>query len=748
MHKLVLCVGFFVSFVILWYNNIMKITYVVYDEHLSKQYITPLFDEAPVYLSLDEFIEKVDTIAQDACNVIALGLEVFQAIMSLDAAQAPAVGKVKLGAIRGFTFWIFDHVRVVPTWSVNQLFFKPDLYLDICEDVSNTISLEPDRRIVSTKLVSSLTHLEALYKHLERLPHSTPICIDLETTGLNPLRDKLLCFALGLNDTSAFILTPELCNDSIAVVTIRKLLQLPLRWTFHNGKFDIRFLQQSAIAYAPVIVEDTMILHYVLDERVGTHGLKELVRRKLGVDDYDSFIKQYVPNKKASYSNIPKELLYKYAGYDVCYTLRLLKVLQAELDEQIKLSPKLKDIYAFMMRIQNGLASIESNGLFVDQQSLQELDCKLKENIDQLEIELHKIVGFDLNPRSFKQISHYLFMSRGLRQPLTWKGKDGSTNNKILEQMLLEVCPDDPFITTLMDYRKVYKIWSTYVTKVKSKIDSDGRLRTNFKPHGSVTGRLSGDSPNLMNIPRKGKNVYSKLIRSLFIAEEGNVLIGADYKSAELRALAEITQDEYLLEVFKQSRDLHSEMASFLYGDGWTSENRTAAKTLIFSIIYGKSSSGIAYELQISEDEGKELLNNFLARMPKVLRWLKSTRELAAKQGYLVAPNGRVRRFGLVNATNRWQVDTQSTNFSIQAEASDNCVEASLLMDTWGKYTGLCKVLLIVHDNIIVECKEENAQLISDKLQEIMLDAAYIRMGKNSVPFTTDVKVAHSWGDM
>ncbi len=165
-------------------------------------------------------------------------------------------------------------------------------------------------------------------------------------------------------------------------------------------------------------------------------------------------------------------------------------------------------------------------------------------------------------------------------------------------------------------------------------------------------------------------------------------------------------------------------------------------------LVYGRGAASIAMERGMPLSEAEALMANFFRQMPKVEKWLNATRELAVRAGYLVSPLGRVRRFGLVNQSNRHRVITQATNCPVQATSSDVCDEASVRMEEWGRATGLCRVLLLVHDNVIAECREEVAQQVADKLEEIMQQSARDLLGPDSVPFDTDVSIGKSWGDL
>lgn len=751
---------------------------------IAKRYIEHLLPkQGCCYMLLEKYLIWSKTNKRPV-TVIALGAEVLKAIMGQE--------DLTLGSCRGFTLWPQPHVRMVPTYNPNQLEFKPDVFIDIEEDIYNAVHREPDLRPVEVRTISTVAQLNILYDYMKNLPAKTPIVLDLETSGFNPFKDYMLCLAIALDETHTLIIEPHLSygvdssvprelyqtsspTDLTGPNILRNILSLDLAWTFHNGAFDIRFLRHHKVLHInQPVVEDTMLLHYLLDERLGTHGLKQLARMKLGVADYDAGLKVYAPTLKSSFANVPQDMLYKYAGLDVGYTMRLLHLMHKDLEEvKREMSPRIYETYAFLIRMENNLADIEDNGVLVDSQALDELDIRLSARIKELDARLQDIVqqelraklvlrvfnekealllqrlleGAKLNTRSPMQISTYLYKLRGLKQPPAWQVKEGSTSIKVLSK-LLEEMPDDAFLNTLLDYRRVFKIWSTYVTSIREKIDDDGRIRTKYKIIGTVTGRISGAEPNFMNVPRITKNEYARAIRTMFKAPEGSVFVGADYKSAELRALAEFCKEEFLQQCFREGRDLHSETAAQLYGPNWTKENRIIAKMLVFGLVYGRGSASIANERGITTEEAEVIINNFFVRMPKVGKWLNAMKEEAARKGYLVAPNGRIRRFGLVNNENRWRIDTQATNCTIQAEASDACIEGALRLEEWGRKTGKCKVLMIIHDSIIAECPIEYEAETSFMLRECMVSAARDRLGPDSVPFAVELSSAINWGEL
>lgn len=705
--------------------------------------IAPIIVEAG--LSVDQYTigDTTDLLPlNNDCVVICLGLEPFEAITGQRYLESFA-------KLQGTSVWV-DGRRVVLTYSPEHVIEHTSVFRDFYNSLTIPVRYPIlDKPVVHIRSQVVPPGWEAL-DLIERTIRANPgiYTFDIETSGFNPRTDRILCISIGYNGSGSWVLTEDSWNDSRKVAIWQKLFSNPdIHWVAHNGKFDIRFIRHH-LGVVPYLRHDTMLLHYILDERIGTHGLKLLCSTRLALPDYEAELHKYLRRKADSYDTIPKPVLYKYAGQDTCFTYRLYDQLMRE----IKDSPfyaNLWQAYGFVMEASNVLGDIETHGFVMDRQALDAVEHTLTAQCEAAEAQLAEIVGTtEFNPRSPKQVAAYLYdICRFDEVKLFRNKKKRVTSAEALKKLLLEH-PKDAFLQTLLHYRETKKILSTYVIAVREAIDDDGRLRTDFKIHGTVTGRLSSSKPNLQNIPRPKKNESAKLIRNLFTVPEGSVIVGADYSQAELRVVAVFSGEEWMRNVWLSGTDLHTMTCLDLFGNTYTSEDRMIAKMLNFGVVYGRTAGSIAVERGISMLEATRLYNKFFDSKPKLRKWLDETRDLAESQGYLITPVGRMRRFDIFTADNTWRQLNQSANFKVSSTASDCCLLAAMRLHYWLRETGKGQILLLVHDSIYVECRKEWAAEVSAKLEECMLDAGRFILGTDWIELAVDTHVATRWGDL
>jgi len=704
-------------------------------DSLHNYFIKPIFAEVgleePLVRNTKDDLEDIDIL-------ICFGQKVFEKVTGQTVTN--------FYNERGTSAWLREgSQRVILTYTPDYVGINPNAFIDFVSDLTipckYPIPKEPTVVTQNTVIDADLVKLRQVYETLGsgKYPHPT---IDVETTGFNAERDSLLCISIGLTENRSVVLTPGSWKTYPNIV--KRILLTTNQWVGHNIKFDAHFLRklEPDFDYA----HDTLLMHYVLDERLGVHGLKYLASTRLALPDYEAELREHLKRKGDSYDTIPTDVLYRYAGQDACYTLRLFKQLQEEIvDDERRVH--IEHAYEFLIEAQKALGEIEDHGFIIDQDSLDELEIYLYQMLEELVEQLQEIVP-GINPRSPKQVAAYLYDTMGYREVKLFRNhKPRSTAHEALVK-LSEIYPDDPFIQLLLTYRDGQKIYSTYVQPIRAAVDPDGRLRTDFKLHGTVTGRLSSSKPNLQNVPRPTKNEAAQRIRNLFIVEEGNVMVGADYSQAELRIAAMFAREEGMKEIWESGRDLHTETCIDLFGQNFTHEDRMIAKMLNFGVVYGRTASSISVERGISMAEANGLMNRFFAAKPKLYNWLQKTRRQAVDDGFLVTPLGRVRRFGLITPDNEWRIQNQAANFLIQSTASDCCLRAAIDMHNWCKEHGMGKVLLLVHDSIYVECKREDAERVQGQLEHLMRAAALKVLDDDWIPMAVESLVAQKWGQL
>jgi DNA polymerase-1 len=349
------------------------------------------------------------------------------------------------------------------------------------------------------------------------------------------------------------------------------------------------------------------------------------------------------------------------------------------------------------------------------------------------------------NPGSPKQVKWLLYHPHAFRLRVP-KGFEVNTAEPTLEAL-----EKHPFIDALLEYRGLLKQKSTYVESNLERVQRypDRRLHSTYLIHGTVTGRLSSRDPNNQNWPRVAK------IRDAVQAPPGRMLFEADYSQAELRGLALLSQDEFLMEVYRTGRDLHDEVAKDFF-PGWEfepdeflkKEQRIRAKFVNFGIAYGRGEESIAKEFGISRQEARQYIERWFKRAHRAAAFLRHCRQTAASGGTLVTPFGRKRRFGLVTPENRHVVMNEASNFPIQSTASDLTIISAIRMDPYLEEYG-AYVVNLVHDSILVEGPDdpELTPIICDIILRTMIETPTLTLGSN-VPFEADVKVGYKWGSL
>lgn len=387
------------------------------------------------------------------------------------------------------------------------------------------------------------------------------------------------------------------------------------------------------------------------------------------------------------------------------------------------------------------LGDMEYSGIMVDKDVLNELDLEIKELISDAEKKIFSLAGEEFNINSPKQLGVILFEKLGL--PVVKKTKTGySTNAEVLEKLMDE----HEIIKLISDYRTVVKLKSTYIDGLNSVInEKDGRIHSTFNQTIASTGRISSTDPNLQNIPVRtniGRN-----IRKVFISENGKKLVDADYSQVELRVLAHMSGDENMIEAFSSGEDIHRKTASQVFNvslDDVTPELRSAAKAVNFGIIYGKSDFGLAKDLNISLAKAKDYINSYFGKYDKIKGFMDEIVANAERTGYSTTMFNRRRYIPEIKSNNfidKNRGKRAAMNAPIQGSAADIIKIAMVNVHNRLFEEGLkSKLILQVHDELIVEAVEDELEIIEALLKEEMENAVYL-----DVDLDVDLNIGNSW---
>ncbi len=413
-----------------------------------------------------------------------------------------------------------------------------------------------------------------------------------------------------------------------------------------------------------------------------------------------------------------------------------------------QLAPKIHDLgmdellYELELPLCRVLAEMELSGVYVDRQALCSFGDMLSEKIDATQSAIYEMAGGEFNINSTKQLGEVLFDRLNL--PALKKTKRGySTNADVLEKLR----PYHPIIDQILEYRKYTKLKSTYVVGLEKEIAPDGRIHTLFQNTVTATGRLSSTEPNLQNIPVR--TPLGAEMRKMFLAQQGNVLVDADYSQIELRLLAHIADDEAMREGFRTGEDIHTITASQVFGvprDQVTKQMRSAAKAVNFGIVYGISEFSLADDIGVSFQEAKAYMARYFEKYAGVHRYQKEIVERAKQDGYVSTLMGRRRWLPELKSSNynlRSFGERVALNMPIQGTAADIIKQAMLAVWRRLRAEGLQgRLILQVHDELIVECPESEGQRVAQILEEEMEHVAQL-----AVPLVAEAHVGRSWAD-
>lgn len=573
----------------------------------------------------------------------------------------------------------------------------------------------------------------------------TLIALDIESAG-NIKEDtfaagRILSIALW-NGKFGVVIPEELAETDKAAELIKRLCGT-CTVICHNGTFDMPYLSKR-LGIHVYHHEDTLLMHFVLDNLAGEHGLKPLARRWLRAEDWDSDAKSYLKGG-AYFENIPREKLYKYNIYDVYWTYELYKYFKPMLEK----SKQALDFYKHRMRVTKVLSDVQTNGVAVSPDALDELEEKYKQQCaDQLAV-LRGIAGEDFNPQSSKQIKEY-FRSKGVSSP--------SYDAKHLKKLRREG-KETEFIDALLSYRYSSKVLGSYIVNVRHKRGEDGRIHPYYLPHGAKTGRLSAKGPAIQTMGRDSG------IKRALVADPGYKIISCDYSQAELRTVAELADDEAMIAAFQPGApDFFDDLMTKIWPDDYptieayenfkheqpkTAKNKRAlVKSVVYGLNYGRGIRAIAAELEKPYEEAEYVVNQYLGAYSGLRDWQQKVRHSVGRKK---EDHMRQTKFGMTyNPLFISDADYNSTQnealaFVPQSTANDICLNAAIkINEQVGQYGA--KLIGLVHDATYVECPEETVEECSKMMEREMAKAATLVFDR--VPFAAEAEVGNNWEEV
>lgn len=549
--------------------------------------------------------------------------------------------------------------------------------------------------------------------------------------GESYIHSKVYKLAIKTKDSPAYILDPDQAFiDSFKdVFEDEKILK-----NSFDIKEDIVLLNKLGIDLN-LPFDDLMLMHYLIDPSRSSYDLKTLSQAYL---DYEviSEVDLLGKGKKAlTYGELDCDKLSNFLASE----LNAIEDAKAKLVDMLN-EYKMYDLYEDIeIKLSKVLANMEIVGFVTDRKVLEDLKEDINKDLEKLTSEIYELAGSEFNINSTKQLGEVLF--KDLDLPVIKKTKTGfSTDASVLEKLR----DKHQIIPKIEKYRELFKLQSTYIEGLEKAIDDDGRIRSTFRQNIAATGRLSSQDPNLQNLPIKTDE--GRLIRKAFKAGQGKILIDADYSQIELRILASLSGDEHMIEAFRNGEDIHAKTASKVFHtplDEVTKRQRSDAKAVNFGIIYGISDYGLSQNLNIPRKEAKAYIDNYMASYPSIKAYMDSIVEKAKEDGFVETLFNRRRYVPEINSKNfnvRSFGQRVALNTPIQGTAADIIKIAMIETDKNLKKAGLdAKIVLQIHDEIILEASLEDKDSAMEILRNSMQEAANLK-----VPLIVDIDTGES----
>lgn len=567
------------------------------------------------------------------------------------------------------------------------------------------------------------------------------ISLDTETTGTDAMSAELVGMSFSYKENQAFYVpVPQDREEAQKIVDKFKPVfenEKSIK-VGQNIKYDMIVLGNYGASIKGQMF-DTMIAHYVLQPELH-HGMDYLAEVYLKYDTIK--IEELIGAKGKNQRNMrdlsPTDI-YKYACEDADVTLKLKNILEKELETN-----GVKELFEEIeMPLVPVLAYIERNGVRIDTEALKETSRHFTIRMREIEEEIYKLAGMEFNVSSPKQVGEVLFD----RLKIVEKAKKTKTGQYVTSEEVLESLKGKhQIVEKILDYRGLKKLLSTYVDALPELINpKTGRIHTSFNQTVTATGRLSSSNPNLQNIPVRDDD--GKEIRKAFIPDDGCEFFSADYSQIELRIMAHLSEDDNMIEAFREEQDIHAATAAKIYKiniDEVTREQRSKAKTANFGIIYGISVFGLAERLNVDRKEAKELIDGYFENYPKVKAYMDESIRSARDKGYIETIFKRKRYLPDINSRNavvRGYAERNAINAPIQGSAADIIKVAMIRIYKRFMDEGIkSKMILQVHDELNFSVLREE----KEKVQQIVIsemEAAY----KMKVPLLADCGWGQNW---
>lgn len=595
-----------------------------------------------------------------------------------------------------------------------------------------------DNEAVQYRLAVDENEIKEVVKQLQE---AEELCFDTETNSTDPVTATLVGISLSAKPGFAWYI-PVNVEGALSQDKVKKLLN-PLFINeeslkiAQNYKFDELVLKNAGFDVKGSVF-DTMVAGYLVDANQKL-SMDALAKTYLGYEPVSIETLIGKGKKQKTMDQIPYEEISDYACEDADITLQLYHVLKQKMEED-ELVDISKNLEFPLIKV---LAKMEKEGVKIDVEMLEDFSEELTKDLIELEKQIFEKTGTEFNLNSPQQLGDVLFNKMEIPSGKKTKTGQYSTSESVLSKLAVEY--EVPAL--VLDYRSLNKLRSTYVDALPKLVsEKTGRIHTDFNQTVAATGRLSSSNPNLQNIPIRTKR--GREIRKAFVPADGFKMLAADYSQVELRVIASISGDENMIQAFREGEDIHARTAKEVFSletlDEVTADQRRKAKEVNFGIPYGVSAYGLASRLGISNDEGKEMIDQYFNRFPGIQTYIDETIKVTKESGYVSTLIGRRRYIPDINSGN-WNIrgfaERTAINMPIQGTAADIIklaminIHNMLIDENWKS-----RMLLQVHDELIFEIHDDECDELPAKIKE-MMENAY----KLDVPLEVEMGLADNW---
>lgn len=618
-----------------------------------------------------------------------------------------------------------------------KTFYQEKHFLSLLKEIES-----PEPTSPSSSIYKILDDEESLVKKIELWKMAKELCIDTETSELDPMLADIVGIGIASNAEEIFYIP---CNGKLGKTKVlhlmKPLLESPdIRFIGHNIKYDLHIFKNEGINIAQLGF-DTLLASYLLNTEASRHNLDQLSLEFFGKVKIS--ITSLIGTGKNTISMLeaPIEKVAAYCGEDVEYTLKLKTLFEKKLEERGLTSL----FYEIEMPLIPCLLKMEHHGIYLNKGKLEAMAREFYEAILKLEQEIYKIAGEEFNINSPKQLSHILYTKLEIAKG----GKKSSSQFATGAEVLEAIRTSHPIIDKILEYRALEKLRSTYIDALPKQInEKTGRIHCSFNQSGTATGRLSSNNPNLQNIPVRTEN--GRRIREAFEPQKpGWKFISADYSQIELRILAHLSEDPTLIRAFKENLDIHTDTAAKIFGvfpEMVTKEMRNQAKAVNFGIIYGQGSFGLSQSLGITAKEASRFIEEYFRLYPNVKNFIEKCQNRAMEEGFSTTIMNRQRLLPEIHSTNHMLKQAAlrvSVNAPIQGSQSDLMKLAMIrIEDRLTKEKLSSYMILQIHDEVILESPDEEIDSCKKILIESMENVIKLR-----VPLQVDISVGINWGE-